>query len=165
MNRQLPKSKYLAVRLFLWTVAVVIAAIPALYEFKDWNQITDGEAFSDVLFIVVPVSALALSTTFDYLCVGFPDLSANEFFNGIFSIFLNSIGLIAALTGFVSLDKGPMSGRAITIYTAVIGISVVSSFVTECVVTWNHHGFRPTVPAPGAVPAPVPTPAPQAGTP
>ena len=142
MNQQLPREKYLVIRLALWVIAVVIAALPALYEFHDFQQLTNGENFSDLLFVVVPVSALALSTTIDYLCVGFPNLSTNEFFNSLCSLLLNSIGLVAALTGFVSIEAGPMTGKSIAIYSVVIGITVVAGFVTECVVTWNHHGFR-----------------------
>jgi len=154
MNQQLPRGKYLAIRLVFWFISVFIAAIPALYEFRDWTQLTNGESFSDLLFVVVPVCALALSTTIDYLCVGFPNFTANEFFNSLCSLVLNSIGLIAALIGFVSIENGPMSPKSIAVYSIVIGISVVAGLVTECVVTWNHHGFRPRVPALSLEPPP-----------
>jgi hypothetical protein len=110
MNRQLPKEKYLVIRLALWLISVIIALLPALYEFRGWQEMSLGENFSDLLFVVVPVSALALSTTIDYLCVGFPDLSTNEFFNSLCSLLLNSIGLISALTGFVSIEKRAYDG-------------------------------------------------------
>ena len=157
--QRLPREKYLVIRLVLWVIAVVIAALPAMYEFHDMTQLSKGEFFSDLLFVVVPVSALALSTTFDYLCVGFPNLNASEFFNSILSLILNSLGLVTALTGFVSIETGQMTGRSILVYSIIIGISVVSGLVTECVVTWNHHGFRansggpPTAPPPQAVAA------------
>jgi hypothetical protein len=157
MNRQLPKEKYLVIRLALWLISVIIALLPALYEFQGWQEMSLGENFSDLLFVVVPVSALALSTTIDYLCVGFPDLSTNEFFNSLCSLLLNSIGLISALTGFVSIENGPMTARQIYIYSALIGISVVAGLVTECVVTWNHHGFRSKSAVAGAAPAAPPS--------
>lgn len=142
MEKKLTGRQYLTIRLALWGIAVFIAMLPALMGIDSWHELWDADAYRDVLFVVVPVSALALSTTFDYLCVGYPDLSASAFFNSIGGIILNGIGLTTGLTGFVSIKEGTMTLFAFWTYSALICFAVFVSLATEVIVSRNHHVFR-----------------------
>jgi hypothetical protein len=138
---KLAKKQYLVIRLALWVIAVFIALIPVIKSIDCISDLLQGDSFRDLLFVVVPVSALALSTTIDYLCVGFPNLTATQFFNCVCSTILNVIGLVTGLSGFLSIHDGPMTKLALVTYSALIAVSVISSLVTEVVVSLHHHSF------------------------
>lgn len=138
----LSRRQYLVIRLALWAIAVFIALLPFVMgrKHESWHN---AEEFRDLLFVVVPVSALGLAATFDYLCVGFPDyLTARSFFNSIGSIFLNGIGLTTGLAGFLNIRDGVLSGGQFWTYSTLICAAIVTSLVTEVVVSLNHHGFN-----------------------
>lgn len=148
---KLTKKQYLAIRLALWFIAVVIAAIPSMKGTDSFHELLEGESFRDLLFIVVPVSALGLSSTFDYLFTAFPDLTGNEFFNSFWAILINGGGIITGLVGFISIQDGPLTPGQLWTYSALTAFAIFAGFVTEVIATMNHRGFK-TPPGGGAAP-------------
>ena len=137
----LTHGQYLIIRLALWAIAVFIALLPTIMTIDDFAALRDAVAFRNLLFVVVPVSALGLAATFDYLCVGFPNLSASAFFNSIGSILLNGIGLTTGLAGFVNIHKGPLSNGQLWTYSILICLAIITSLTTETAISLNHRGF------------------------
>jgi hypothetical protein len=125
----------------LWFIAVFIALLPTLLGKINSESFRDAEVFRDLLFVTVPVSALGLAATFDYLCVGFPNLSAGAFFNSIGSIFLNGGGLTTGLAGFLNIRQGVMSNGQLWTYSILICAAVLVSLTTEISISLNHHAF------------------------
>ena len=136
---RLSARQYLAIRLLLWAIAVFIAMLPSIMGNDSFSDFMQADSFRELLFVVVPVSALALSTTFDYLCIGFPKLSARAFFFSLGSILLNGIGLTTGLAGFLNVRSGVLSHSQLWTYSVLICVAVASSLLTEVLVSLNNH--------------------------
>lgn len=139
----LTRKQYLTIRLALWAIAVFIALLPAimLVSDKGLSILRQADFFRNLVFVVVPVSALGLASTFDYMCIGFPTMSAGAFFNSLGAILLNGIGLTTGLAGFLNIREGLLSLNQLWTYSILICVAVVASLVTESAIALNHHGF------------------------
>jgi len=140
-NVALSRRQYLIIRLALWAIAVFIALLPTIMTVDDLGMLRDAGAFRNLLFVTVPVSALGLAATFDYLCTGYPSLGASAFFNSIGSLILNGVGLTTGLAGFVNIRQGPLSKGQLWTYSILICVAVITSLVTEIAISLNHRGL------------------------
>ena len=131
---------YRTIRLSLWCVALIIALLPALLESIHATTF-DHTLLRDVLFIVVPTSALGLSSVLDYLCMNFRVINGTSLALSILSIIFNTLGLTSGLVGFLVVTKDNVAATNAELWTfsILIFLALLMSFVTETLVSTDNH--------------------------
>lgn len=131
---------YRTIRLSLWFVALIIALFPAILE-GIHATVFDNTLLRDVLFIVIPTSALGLSTVLDYLCMNFRVISGTSLALSILAIIFNMLGLTSGLVGFLVVPKDDVAATNAELWTfsILIFLALLMSFVTETLVSTDNH--------------------------
>lgn len=154
---------YRIIRLVLWFVAVGIALFPAMLEWLDETAI-DELLLRDVIFVVIPASALGLSTVLDYLCMNYIVVGGTKFALSVLAIIFNICGMFTGLVGFLEIpnDDALVTSRQLVTFSVLILLALLISLITEFLVSAdNHrchairrdHGLEPTRAGTSSIPA------------
>lgn len=133
---------YCFLRLLLWTAGVAIALFPTLQiapHLSSWGissvfaAVNSDGHFRDLFFVIVPASAVSLSTTLDYLC---GSLSHGSEVTGLLVIVVLVINVLVLLSGFVGFLLIPVGHTALdpdalSSYSGLITVGLVLSLITE----------------------------------
>ena len=93
---------YIAIRVLLWLVAVIVALFPTLMSAPEsfsfnivgsLGALNTAGLFRDLFFIIIPAAALALSTLIDYLCMCRMKMSGAAFALSIIALIVNTAAL------------------------------------------------------------------------
>jgi hypothetical protein len=131
---------YRVIRLTLWAIAVVIALFPAILESFAATAL-DESLLREVIFVVIPASALGLSTVLDYLCMNYQELNGTKFALSVISILLNMCGMFSGLVGFLVLphDAVAVTQRQLVTFSILILLALLISLITEYLVSADNH--------------------------
>ena len=132
---------YCFLRLLLWSSGVAIALFPTLQvaSHVQFNSIfaslnADGH-LRDLFFVIVPASAVSLSTTFDYLCgiLARRDSSDTTGLVVVVVLVINVLVLVSGLIGFLLIPVGPtvLSPDLLWSCSFAITMGLALSLVTE----------------------------------
>ncbi|HXD44241.1 MAG TPA: hypothetical protein VN655_03825 [Pseudolabrys sp.] len=129
---------YALIRLILWSGAVGIALFPTvqvtglytiLHSMALFAPINKIGHLRDLFFLVVPASAVSLSTTIDYLCAKHETDSA---LGALIALILNFLVLVSGFVGFLVLPGNTVvPGDTISLYSEAIVVGLVVSLSTE----------------------------------
>jgi hypothetical protein len=131
---------YRIIRLTLWAAAVTIALLPGILKAMDATRF-DVPLLKDFIFVVIPASALGLSTVLDYLCMNYQYLSGTSFALSVLSILFNIFGMMSGLIGFLVLPSGDVSvtSRQLWTFSILIFLALLISVITEFLVSADNH--------------------------
>ncbi len=142
-------SYYLLIRVVLWTIAVIVAALPvALNDDVDleWNlwasieSINKAGVFRELFFVLIPLGLLSISTVLDHLCRKFYKLSGTSAALSILSLVFNSLALCSGLVGFVKIPHASaLTPGQLWTYSVLIGLGMFVSAATELGVSLEHR--------------------------
>ena len=128
------------IRLLLWSAGVGIALFPTLQTTRlipSWHLLGTMESvnaaghFRDLFFVIVPASAVSLSTTLDFLCVRLRgEINA---LLAVIALILNIIILLSGFVGFLLIPPGTgyLSADVFSISSWLILVGLIISLVTE----------------------------------
>jgi hypothetical protein len=141
---------YVLIRAFLWFIAVAIAIFPTLSAAPDaasmdpfvmFSTLNNVGAFRDVLFVIIPAAALAISTLIDYLCMCRTQMSGTAFGLSLIGVLMNITALVAGFVGFLYIEDKPhvpVNARFLLTYSWIICIAIGVGIITELAVSWSH---------------------------
>lgn len=140
---------YAAIRFSLWLIGVVVAILPVLLHDKvdlDWNplemarQANAAGIFRELLFVIIPVSVLAISTLLDYICKSYYKLSGTAVFFSVLGLLVNGCSLFTSLIGFVKIHHNAvLMPSQFRTYMILMGLGLIFSFVTEMALALEHR--------------------------
>jgi hypothetical protein len=140
-------ASYLAVRMALWFSAVAVPLFPiVLRDDVDfaWNptkflyDVNQAGAFRDLMFVIVPVAVLSLSTSVDFFCRTFSQMTGRAASLTALAFIGNTVALISGFVGFMRIPNGVILG-SISSYSVFIVFALVFSIGTEIVVSRYHR--------------------------
>jgi hypothetical protein len=131
---------YRTIRLVLWVMAMLVAAVPALLEWLE-GAAFNNTLFRDVLFVIIPAAALGLSTVLDYLCMRYQMLNGTKFALSVLAIIFSMLALASGLVAFLEIPKDTL---AVTVskfwlFSVLIGYALFVSLLTELLVSADNH--------------------------
>jgi hypothetical protein len=131
---------YRAIRLILWAFAVGIASFPAIIGAFDTVAFTES-LLRDIIFIVIPASALGLSSVVDYLCMNYQVLGGTQFALAMGAILFNILGMFSGLVGFLEIPNSfhVVTTRELVTFSVLICLSILISIITEYLVSADNH--------------------------
>jgi hypothetical protein len=131
---------YRTIRLVLWCIAVLVAGVPAILEYLD-GAIFNNTLFRDFLFVIVPASALGLSTVLDYLCMNYQILNGTKFALSILSVIFNTLALASGLVAFLEIPKDTLLvvHSKLWTFSVLICYALLVSILTEYLVSTDNH--------------------------
>lgn len=140
------KYVYFICRMGMWCLALLVASVPTIKHALHHDDFNEGEILRDLLFVMVPVSALALASAFDFLITAFPNLKTRNFFYSCLSSLLHLVDLVAGVSGFASIEPGHIGHWMVFGTYILVAATVTTGFVNEWMVTINHHSFTVVLP-------------------
>jgi len=131
---------YGLIRLLLWGAGVGIALFPtlqAVHFLPSWHfagtmdYVNAQGRFRDLFFVIVPASAVSLSTTVDYLCAR-PRNEINALL-AVISLILNVVILLSGFVGFALIPEKhvPLAADIYILCSWIIICGLVVSLTTE----------------------------------
>jgi hypothetical protein len=131
---------YRTIRLVLWAIAVIVAAVPAMLEYLE-GAIFNNTLFRDFLFIIIPAAALGLSTVLDYLCMNYQVLNGTKFALAVLSIIFNTLALASGLVAFLEIPKDTLmvTHPKFWTFSILICYALSISIITEFLVSADNH--------------------------
>lgn len=143
---------YVIIRLLLWGAGVIIALFPTLQELHfipSWHfigamdVINRGGHFRDLFFVIVPASAVSLSSTFDFLCA--KPRGEITLLMLVIALILNVVVLLSGFLGFVLIPPtaGPLKPDEFSLYSWLITIGLMLSLITELWSSGASHAGHP----------------------
>ncbi|MDQ2081025.1 hypothetical protein RA307_12605 [Xanthobacteraceae bacterium Astr-EGSB] len=140
---------YVIIRFLLWALAVVVALLPVVFHDEvdvDFNPIMIARSvnahghFRELLFVVVPVSLLAISSLLDYLCKKFFKMSGTSLFLTVLALIFNGCALASGLVGFAKLSaNATLRPSQYLLWMTLTILAIVFSFMTEVGVAMEHR--------------------------
>jgi hypothetical protein len=142
---------YSVIRMLLWGAGVIIALFPtlqAIHLIPSWHfggvmeVINRAGHFRDLFFVIVPASAVSLSTTVDFLCS-----KPRGEITGLMAVIALVLNVVVLLSGFVGFllippTAGPLSPDEFSAYSSMISIGLILSLVTELWTSGAAHSAR-----------------------
>lgn len=131
---------YRIIRLALWLIAVIVAIFPALLESLRATAL-DHTLAREFMFVVIPASALALSTVLDYLCMHYRIINGTSFALSMLAIILNVFAMASGLVGFlvIAKDQLTVSKSELWTFSTLILLALLVSLATEMLVSTGNH--------------------------
>jgi len=131
---------YGVIRLMLWSAAVFIALFPTLQTtgtMPSWHlqgtmlAVNSAGHFRDLFFIIVPASAVSLSTTLDFLCS-----KPKGEITGLLVVIALIVNMMVLLSGFVGFALIPNDAKvlpddAFSLYSWLITVGLIITLGTE----------------------------------
>ncbi|KIZ37693.1 hypothetical protein OO17_23370 [Rhodopseudomonas palustris] len=114
-------------------------------------MVNDAGLFRDLFFVIGPASAIALSTTLEYLWthVILPKKQiVPAYFGGLTAVLvlLNFVVLLSGFIGFLALPAPSahtvLGPPALSLYSWVIGLGLLVSFGTEMLMAVSNGRFQ-----------------------
>lgn len=145
---------YLLIRSILWLAGVGIAFFPTLqtvHVIDATSATAIAEAinstghFRDMFFVIVPASALSLSTVSEFLCsLGSHRASELTRMAVILAFIVNVIILVSGFVAFFLIPPHdhPLDAASFSLWYRVIWIGLLLSYLTETAVSWAHKNHR-----------------------
>lgn len=139
--------KYGGIRLILWGSVVAIAWLPTFATATDplkvgsiFETINNEGSFRDLLFALVPASAVSISSTLDFLC---SSRDGDESMSAVFALLANICVLASGLAGFLMIQADTvLNGDQFGTYSDLIWFGLVLTLVTELWVSTANEKRR-----------------------
>lgn len=134
---------YVAIRLLLWVLGVVIGLFPIMQShhsffsfgvLSDLNRVGD---FRDGYFIILPTAMLSVTTAMEFLVIHVNENTPSPiYFCCVSALLVNSVGVIAGLTGVYLPEHQPLSGEIFSAFSQLFWLSLLVSLATEIGIAW-----------------------------
>lgn len=140
--------QYGLIRFGLWAFAVFIALLPtlqsvgghALLRGNFLSAANDGAQFRDLLFVIVPASALSLATTIDFICAR---RNSGVSLLAIIALIVNLLILVLGFVGFLIIpEDSVLDADTFAVYWFGIIFGLVLSLTTELWVSGASERHR-----------------------
>lgn len=115
-----------------------IHLIPSWHFAGTMETINHHGHFRDLFFVIVPASAVSLSTTFDFLCKPRGNITLLLL---VIALILNVVVLLSGFLGFVLIppSAGPLAPDEFSLYSWLITVGLMLSLVTELWASGASH--------------------------